>query len=464
MRAKGLTPKEMGSIASDIIEDTLPSVDNSIQIGREEYAERWKKVQRAMGDKGYDFLYVCGSELDRSDAAWLAGVFDPIIERYGVLVPQEGVPVVLAGSEGGHVLEEAAGNSGAKITLLREFQISDEEYRWAHFMSLDKVLSQIGLEGEGKTIAIASSAQFIPHDHVLMFKSKFGADKVILSPEVLQLIKYEKTDTELAVMQQANIIADAALRGMLAVTVPGVTELQVAGVGDFIVKELGAGRSGFPTIVTAGDRGYTVIGPATNNVIHDGDIVSLGASPTFNGYHGVVRRTVRAGTEPAPDQREFIGAVEQLYVVIMDAVKEAARKNLASNYIDQQGKAYLSKLKLRTVKGDLMTPHEPYTFVHNTGCSECQEGYGAVTPKTENTLGNKVSLMVDVALLGFMKKGEPLFPVLYAVVEDAFWKSGMDVGVYNKLPLNVQHLVGNSNPIGENINPYHKEFKLAFHK
>ena len=461
MCARGLTPKEMGSIASGIIEDTLPSVDHSVKIRREEYAQRWKKVQRAMGDRGYDFLYVCGSELDRTDAAWLAGVFDPIIERYGVLLPSEGVPVVLAGSEGGHVLEEAAEKSGANVALLREFQISDEEYRWALFVSLDKVLRQMGFEGREKTVAIASSAQFIPYDHVLMFKSGFGADKIFLDSELLQLIKYEKTDTELAVMQQANVIADAALRGMLAVTVPGVTELQVAGVGDFIMKELGAGRSGFPTIVTAGDRGYTVIGPATNNVIHDGDMVSLGVSPTFNGYHGVVRRTVRTGRDPTPDQREFIGAVEELYIVVMGAVKEAARNDLPSNYIDQQGKAHLSKLKLRTVTGDLMTPHEPYTFIHNTGCSECQEGYGAVTPYTEHPLGNKVSLMIDVALLGFTKRGEPLFPVLYAVVEDAFWKSGSDVGVYNKLPLNVQHLVGNTNPMGDKVNPNYKEFKLA---
>jgi hypothetical protein len=293
-----------------------------------------------------------------------------------------------------------------------------------------------------------------------MLQSQFGEGNVVFDPDLLRIIKYEKSDKELAIMQEANKVADAAMRGMLAVTLPGFTELQIASVGDFIMKALGAGRTGFVTIVTSGERGRTVIGPATNRVIRKGDIVSLGLSPTFNGYHGVVRRTVRAGVEPDPRQRRFIKAVEDLYVVVMDAVKEAAEKGLPSNYIDQQGKKYLENLRIETISGELAAPHEPYTFVHNMGCSECQEGYGAVTPYTANPLGRQVALAIDVALVGFDEKGELVFPVRYAVVEDAFWKKGSEVGVYNRLPLNVQHLVGNLEPIGDDVNPYHKEFTI----
>jgi len=56
-----------------------------------------------------------------------------------------------------------------------------------------------------------------------MLQSIFGKDNVIVDPEILRLIKYEKSDLELAIIQEANKIAEAALRGMLAVTVPGVT-------------------------------------------------------------------------------------------------------------------------------------------------------------------------------------------------------------------------------------------------
>ena len=449
----------MIEVANQIIEEYAPTIDKSLEVSREEYRLRWRRVQNAMADKGYGLLYVCGSELDRSDAAWLAGIFDPMIERYAVILPLDGRPVVLAGSEGGHVLEEAAEKSGVDIALLREFQISDEEYRWARFLSFEQVLKNIGLTRSSVKVAVASALEFLPCSQLFMLQSIFGKDNVIVDPEILRLIKYEKSDVELAIMQEANKIAEAALRGMLAVTAPGVTELQVAAVGEYIMKSLGARRTGFCTIVTSGDRNYTVIGPATNKVIEKGEFVSLGVSPTFNGYHGVVRRTVQAGKDPSPEQRAFLKAVEDLYVTVMEAVKRAAEENLPSNYIDKQGKNFLEGVKLKTLSGDLRTPKEPYTFIHNIGCSECQEGYGAVTPHTENPLGRQVALAIDVALLGFEERGKPVFPVLYAVVEDAFWKKGSKIGVYNRLPLNVQHLVGNLEPLGEQINPYYSPFK-----
>lgn len=454
-----LKTERLIEIANRIVEENVEYVDVSIEVPREEYEYRWQRVQDAMAAKGYDLLYACGSELDRSDIAWLAGVFDPMIERYAVMLPLEGGPIILAGSEGGHVIEEAAQKSGAEVVLLREFQISDEEYRWAHFVSFEDVLKRLNLPRGRVKVAIASAPEFLPCSQLFMLQSVFGKDNVIFDPEILRLIKYEKSDVELAIMQEANKIADAALRGMLAVTVPGVTELQVAAVGDFIMKSLGARRTGFCTIVTSGDRNYTVIGPASNKVIQKGDFVSLGVSPTFNGYHGVIRRTVRAGVDPNSEQRAFLKAVEDLYVVVMEAVKEAARKNLPSNYIDSRGKEFLENLKLKTLNGKLSTPKEPYTFIHNMGCSECQEGYGAITPYTEKPLGHQVALAIDVALLGFEKRGKPIFPVLYAVIEDAFWKKGSQIGVYNKIPLNVQNLVGNIEPIGDYINPYHSTFK-----
>jgi len=448
------SPRYAGEVVASVIDEYKSRVDTSIQIDKREYEERWRKVQEAMDARGYDSIYVCGSELDRSDVAWLAGVFDPIIERYGALLPREGPPIILAGPEGGHVIEEAAERSGAEVLFLKDFQISDEEYRWARFLSLDQLLERLGL-GRGKRVAICSSGEFIPYDHVVMLQGRLGSDNVVFDPMLLRLIKYEKSEKELMIMQQANRVADAALRGMLAVLLPGATELQVAAVGDHIVKALGGGRTGFPTIVTSGERGYTVIGPATNRMIHKGEIVSLGVSPTFNGYHGVIRRTVKVGGEFTLGEREFVEAVEGLYSVVMEAAIKAASEDLPSNHIDMEGKEYLSKLKLKTLKGDLGTPWEPYTFIHNMGCSECQEGYGAVTPNTSMPLGGRVSLAIDVALTGFRVRGEQVFPVLYAVIEDAFWKEGPRIGVYNELPLQVQYLVGNLEPLREEVNPYH---------
>jgi Xaa-Pro aminopeptidase len=437
-----------------------PRIDREVGIPKKEYARRWARVQRAMRAKGYDLGYACGSELDRSDVAWLAGVFDPIIERYGILVPAEGKPVVVAGSEGGHVIEDCAKVSGAGIALLREYQISDEDYRFAEFGTLADLVYRLVPFQPGRPVKIAlfSSGQFIPHDQVAMFQGRFGADNVVFDLGLLRRLKYEKSLSELRVSGVANAIADAAFLGMLAVLKPGIRELDVAAAADYIMKRLGAGRTGFPTIVSSGPRGRTVLGPATNRVIRKGEFVSLGLSPSFNGYHGIMRRTVKVGAGWTKQDKAFMGALEGLYHVVIRATAEAARKDGPSFMIDRKGKEYLEKTKVRDKRGRRLTPREPYTFIHNTGCSECQEGYGAVTPYSEIRLAGKAALMIDVAFMGFDERHELVFPVEYAVIEDALWKRGKEIGVYNRIPLAVQDLAGKGlADIPESrINPYHR--------
>jgi Xaa-Pro aminopeptidase len=397
-----------------------------------------------MKKKGYDLAYACGSELDRSDVAWLAGVFDPIIERYGILVPAGGRPVVVAGSEGGHVVEEGVRESGADLALLREFQISDEDYRFAKFGSLEDVVGRLVPARAGKAVKIAvfSSAQVVPHDHINMLTGRFGGDNVVFDTDLLRRIKYEKSATELALIGAANAAADAAFLGMLASLEPGVRELDLAAVADYVMKRLGAGRTGFPTIVSSGARGRTVLGPATNKTVKRGEVVSMGVSPSLNGYHGIMRRTVKCGADWTFPERVFMETLEGLYHRVMKATAAAAKQKRPSCSIDQAGKEYLESTKLRTKLGGMMTPREPYTFIHNTGCSECQEGFGAVTPYTDEPLGRNVALMIDVAFMGFDERKRLVFPIEYAVIEDSFWKRGPAIGVYNRLPLSVQEFVG----------------------
>jgi hypothetical protein len=104
------------SVIEDIITAHRAGIDRRLAVSRKEYGARWSCVQKAMRSKGYDLGYACGSELDRSDVAWLAGVIDPIIERYGVFMPARGKPVVVAGSEGGHVIADCLRASGASWT------------------------------------------------------------------------------------------------------------------------------------------------------------------------------------------------------------------------------------------------------------------------------------------------------------------------------------------------------------
>ena len=153
-----------------------------------------------------------------------------------------------------------------------------------------------------------------------------------------------------------------------------------------------------------------------------------------------------------------MASLEGLYHAVMRAAAAAAGRGLPSSFIDEQGKRYLEGTKLKDRRGRLRTPREPYTFIHNTGCSECQEGFGAVTPYSGEPLGTNVGLMIDAALMGFDEEKRLVFPIEYAVIEDAFWKKGRRIGVYNRMPMNVQDLVGHNFsdiPAGK-VHKYHR--------
>ncbi|MFA4030408.1 MAG: hypothetical protein GDYSWBUE_002191, partial [Candidatus Fervidibacterota bacterium] len=92
-----------------------------------------------------------------------------------------------------------------------------------------------------------------------------------------------------------------------------------------------------------------------------------------------------------------------------------------------------------------LTMLKPYTGTHNAGYTECQEFYGAITLNSTEPLGNQIVIMLDVALRGIGDRwDEVIIPDLdYIVIENTCGKYGPRVEELNKLPRNVQHMVGN---------------------
>ena len=452
-----LSPKDIARIAGNLADASLGAVDVSLRITQTEFKRRWAEVQAAMKARDYDLVYACGSDLDRSDAAWLAGVYDPTSERYGVLLPADGPPVVLAGADGVRLSAESCRRSGADFAVLREFRSASREFRGGKTERFADVLVRSAIPRR-PLVAILSGGESLPLSQYTMLVEAFGVDHVTFDGQLLARIKYEKSLKELRVMAQANKVADAAMRAMLAVTAPGVRESQVAGAADFVMKALGAHSSGCPTLVTSGDRGYAGIGPATDKVIESGDVVSLGVCPTWHGYHGCVGRTVRAGKDFSKEQRAFVEAAEGLYRTVWAATEKAAAKGLPINTIDAAGRTFLAGTPLEDLKGKPRALREACSFIHNTGCSACQEGFGAVTGWVHAALGKRLSLAIECGLMGFDKPGRPLFAVPYALLGDAFWKDGKKVGVYTRTPLDAQGLVGNEKPVPKkDVHPYHAE-------
>ena len=87
---------------------------------------------------------------------------------------------------------------------------------------------------------------------------------------------------------------------------------------------------------------------------------------------------------------------------------------------------------------------KPYTGTHNSGYTECQEFFGAITLDSHEPLGRQIVTMLDVALRGIGDHFDDLvIPGFdYCVVENTLGKYGPRVDCLTRVPVHCQDLVG----------------------
>ncbi len=79
---------------------------------------------------------------------------------------------------------------------------------------------------------------------------------------------------------------------MLAVMEPGMDETEVAAFGDMLAKWMGCERQGFQTMVGSDIACATMIGPALNRQIIEGEYMHLGTSYKRDGLTACCRRSL----------------------------------------------------------------------------------------------------------------------------------------------------------------------------
>src|SRR5207302_9505831 len=139
------------------------------------------------------------------------------------------------------------------------------------------------------------------------------------------------SDNEMWLIRDANVIADAMLRAMLAVLKPGMLETQVAAWAYLVGRELGAEEMGWDGMVGANEANRTLIGKALNREIRRGEWVHLGVAPKRDGLNACVRRSVAAvenAADVTAEQRYWLDFIAEAYAVGFQAYVRVAREGL----------------------------------------------------------------------------------------------------------------------------------------
>ena len=429
-----------------ILQDT-PPIDRSLSVPKEEFQARVKNVNAALAQRGHKIGIVFSDEHYCGDVPYLGGNINVSIEQVAGVVGPTGFHIV-AGLEGGYVAEQLAERAGAAVHKVELLQLADEKYPIAAERLEDVLAAAAG--GPVDHVALLTPRQVIPAGLVSYLEGLFGREGVVDAQDLYFRVKYEKSELEMRLIADAARVGDAMLRSMLAVLRPGRLETEVAAWGAWAGRMLGSEDDGFKIMVGANVANRTLIGPALNRPIREGDWVHLGVAPKRDGLTACVRRSVIAVDRPSrvtDDQRYWFKLVEGGYEVGEQWYRKVAAENLPARLQEQALVDYFrsrsGEVSERVGKAIDLAALKPYTGTHNSGYTECQEFFGAITLDSHDPLGSRIVTMLDVALRGIGNRwNEVVIPGFdYCVVENTLGKFGTRVERLSQLPVNVQELV-----------------------
>jgi Xaa-Pro aminopeptidase len=432
-----------------ILADT-PAIDRHFEIPTEEFVARQRKTSAALRERGLAAGFVFSDEHYDGDVPYLGGNTNIQIEQVAGVIGAEGFHIA-AGLEGGYIAEQLAARARAKVHKVEMLKLADEEYP-INAVRLDEVI-EAAAGAPAHQVGLLTPRQVIPAALVEYLEMRYGKENVVDCQEIYYRIKYEKSDNEMRLIRDANIIADAMVRAMLAVLKPGMLETEVAAWGYFAGRQLGAEEMGWDVMVGANTANRTLIGKALNRVIGEGDYVHLGVAPKRDGLNSCLRRScvaARQASDLTGDQRFWFRFVEEAYETGLAALRDVA-ENGKPAYLQEQAlvdyfrsrQAEVSRRLGRNVELERL---KPYTGTHNAGYTECQEFYGAITLNSKEPLGRQIVIMLDVAIRGISDYWDDVvIPGMdFVVIENTCGKFGNRLEELNTVPRNVQALVGNS--------------------
>lgn len=147
----------------------------------------------------------------------------------------------------------------------------------------------------------------------------FGGAELVPTENLVEGLRRIKDDGEVARIEAAATVADAALAEVRQRLADGTTERELALELDFTMRRLGAEDVSFETIVASGPNGAKPHARPGGRRITDGDLVVLDFGALIDGYHSDMTRTLLVG-EGSDTQLRMLEVVTEAQAEGVEAV------------------------------------------------------------------------------------------------------------------------------------------------
>ena len=158
--------------------------------------------------------------------------------------------------------------------------------------------------------------------------------------DLVEGLRERKDESEVAAIRRAIGIAERALAWALEALVPGLTELQVAGLLEKALRDAGSEEYPFSLIVASGERSALPHASVGNRKLAVGDFVLIDFGAVADGYCSDITRTVVLGSATA-EQREVYDIVREANALAAGSIRAGMKgmdaDAVAREYIHARG-------------------------------------------------------------------------------------------------------------------------------
>ena len=141
---------------------------------------------------------------------------------------------------------------------------------------------------------------------------------------------YLKTDEEVGLLRESNILVSRTLAEIAALIKPGITTLYLDKIAETFIHDNGAvpafkGYGGFPKTLCTSVNDEVVHGIPSDYTLREGDIISIDCGVILNGWYGDSAYTFPVG--------EISEEVQQLLDYTKASLDEGVKAAVAGNRI-----------------------------------------------------------------------------------------------------------------------------------
>jgi Xaa-Pro aminopeptidase len=248
-----------------------------ISIPISEFKDRISKAQGRMAEEKLDIIITFGSEAEPQYVRYFSDYW-PSFETASVFIPLKGEPLLLIGPESYTFCK--AWTKIPNIKRLIEYRESSEpEYPGEVLTTFNELFEATLDRRSGGRIGIVG----YPLMQITETAGQFNCE-VVRAENLIIDMKQIKSSTEIELMRNAALICQKTFDALLGIIKPGMTEIQVVGEAQRLIRDFGAEGEAYPFWCISGENTNQAISRPTHKKIKKGELIQIGIGARLGGY------------------------------------------------------------------------------------------------------------------------------------------------------------------------------------